>query len=211
MQKEPDRRYLSVDTFLIDLRAAIQEASADSPFSVELAGDLARGDAAPNGIRVAALYAEVLVDGQAVDLDALDDDALDAVEDVVEQVVTRAQADGHVLALRTSTSVMACSSFAEAVGEGTMLERMIDFARTLAEELRGRTAGGGRIELAMYLDIGEAQRSGAGASQTLSGPFIEARAWLASPLVPGTWMSRSVVESVMNLSCDTAWFRVQDN
>ena len=212
MQKEPDRRYLSVDTFLIDLRAAIQEASADSPFSAELAGDLARGDAAvPNGIRVAALYAEVLVDGQAVDLDALDDDALDAVEDVVEQVVTRAQEDGRVLALRTSTSVMACSSFGEAVGEGTMLERMIDFARTLAEELRGRTAGGARIELAMYLDIGEAQRSGAGASQTLSGPFIEARAWLASPLVPGTWMSRSVVESVMNLSCDTAWFRVQDN
>jgi serine/threonine-protein kinase len=210
MQKEPDRRYLSVDTFLIDLRAAIQEAGADSPFSIGAGDERAGGEASTsNTIQIVGLYAEILVDGQAVDLDTLDDDVLDDIEDVVERVAARTQEDGHVLALRTSTSVMACRAVSEGGGEQATMEQMIVSARALAEELRGRSSGNGRIGVAMYLDIGEAQRTGSAASQTLSGPFIEARSWLASPLVPGTWMSRHVVETVMDLTCDTAWCRLQ--
>src|SRR5690606_26948757 len=173
-------------------------------------GEPARGEATST-VQVAGLYAEVLVDGQAVDCDTLDDDALDEIEDVVERVVARAHEEGHVLALRTGTSAMACCAVGDESDAQATMARMLDFARSLAGELRGRSTADVRIELAMYLDLGEAQRSGAGASQTLSGPFIEARAWLASPPAPGTWMSRSVVERVKHLSCEEAWRRLEDD
>ncbi len=212
MQKEPDRRYLSVDTFLIDLRAAIQEIGAEAAYAAGAGGEAATGEAAATGsVRVVGLYAEVLADGRIVDLDELDDDTLDDVEQVVERVVTRAQGDGHVLALRTGTSAMACHALGEDGSQQATMERMVVFARALAEELRSRPGASSRIEIAMYLDVGEVQRSGAGASQTYCGPFIEARAWMASPPIPGTWMSRNIVESVMNLTCTTDWCRLQDH
>jgi serine/threonine-protein kinase len=213
MQKDPDRRYLSVDTFLIDLRAAVQEAGADAPFSVTPGGPGADSGAVaiPTTVPVVGLYAEVLVDGQPADLDTLDDDSLDEIEDVLARVVTRSQADGHVLALRTGTSAMACRVVGTELDGQTTMERMMSSARTLAEEVRGRATASGRIELALYLELGEAQRSASGDSQTLSGPFIEARPWLASPPVPGTWMSRNVVESVLSLRCETEWCRLHDD
>jgi serine/threonine-protein kinase len=212
MQKEPDRRYLSVDTFLIDLRTAIQEITADAAFAAEAgAASVQGGEAVGSTVQIVGLYAEVLVDGQAVDLDALDDEALDDVENLVERVVARSNEDGHVLALRTGTSAMACCPIAEADGGQAAMERMVVFARSLAEELREHSAASGRIEIAMYLDVGEAQRSGSGEAQTLSGPFIEARTWLASPPVAGTWMSRSVVATVLNLTSDVPWCRLQDH
>jgi serine/threonine protein kinase len=204
MQKDPDRRYLSVDTFLIDLRAAVQEASADTPFSISTAPE-----ASGVNVRVAALYAEVLVDGRAADLDALDDDELDALDALVERLVIRAQEDGHVVSLRTSTSAMACRAISKDLDDRAALERLTASARAVAGELRDR-GGDGRIELAMYLELGEAQRSGAGESQTFSGPFVETRAWLASPPQPGTWMSRTAVEASMNLASDTDWCRLHD-
>ena len=204
MQKDPDRRYLSVDTFLIDLRAAAQEASADAPFSVSPVVE-----SSGVNVRVAALYAEVLVDGRAVDLDALDDDALDEIDEVIERLVTRSQEDGHVVSLRTSTSAMACRAITKDLDERAVLERLTASARAISGELRDR-GGEGRIELAMYLELGEAQRSGAGESQAFSGPFVETRAWLASPPQPGTWMSRTAVESSLNLASDTDWCRLHD-
>jgi hypothetical protein len=165
---------------------------------------------AQSTVKVVGLYAEVLVDGRTVDLDVLEDDALDEIEDVVERVVTRSRADGHVLALRTSTSVMACRTVDGEADQQATMERMMDSARALAGELRGRTTANGRIDIAVYLEIGEAQRSSTGNSQTLSGPFIETRPWLASPPVAGTWMSRSVVQSVTKLACETTWCRLQD-
>jgi eukaryotic-like serine/threonine-protein kinase len=210
MQKDPDRRYLSVDTFLIDLRAAVQEVGADAPFSI-ISGEQSAPVQAPvlTTVKVVGLYAEVLVSGRTVDPDALDDDALDEIELVVDRVASRSQEDGHVLALRTSTSAMACRVVEEADQQAAM-ERMVDAARRLAGELRGRSTTSGRIDVAMYLEIGEAQRSGSGDAQTLSGPFIEDRPWMAAPPVPGTWMSRSVVERVTSLTCETTWCRVQD-
>jgi serine/threonine protein kinase len=204
MQKDPDRRYLSVDTFLIDLRAAVQEASTDAPTSISTAPE-------PSGVnvRVAALYAEFLVDGRAVDDEALDDEALDEIDDLVEHLVTRSQEAGHVVALRTGTSAMACLAISKDLDERAAIERLTASAREISGELRGR-GGDGRIELAMYLELGEAQRSGAGESQTFSGPFIETRAWLASPPAPGTWMSRAAVESSLNLASDTDWCRLHD-
>jgi serine/threonine protein kinase len=221
MQKDPDRRYLSVDTFLIDLRAAVQEAGADAPFSIVPGGpgNDSAGIAVPVPVAVIGLYAEVLVDGRPADLDVLEDDLLDEIEDVIELVVARAQADGHVVVMRTGTSAMACRLLGEEAGDQaggqtgdqTTMDRMVSSARTLAGEIRGRPGGSGRIELAMYIEIGEALRSGAGDSQTLSGPFIETRPWLDSPPVPGTWMSRTLVETVLNLPCETAWCRLHDD
>lgn len=206
MQKDPDRRYLSVDTFLIDLRAAVQEASADTPFAIS--SELEPVEAAQ--VPVAGLYAEVLVDGRPVDLDELDDDALDEVEHVVERVVTRSQEDGHVIALRTSTSAMACLAATDGLDAPAVVDRLLATARALADELRVRASGDARIEVAMYLELGQAQRSGAGDSQAFSGPFVEAREWLPSPPAAGTWMSRAVVEQVMHLASEAPWRRVQD-
>jgi len=104
---------------------------------------------------------------------------------------------------------MACLAISKDLDERVAIERLTASARELASELRGR-GGDGRIELAMYLELGEAQRSGAGESQTFSGPFIETRAWLASPPAPGTWMSRAAVESSLNLASDTDWCRLHD-
>ncbi|HWO21624.1 MAG TPA: serine/threonine-protein kinase [Kofleriaceae bacterium] len=213
MQKDPDRRYLSVDTFLIDLRSAVQEAGADAPFSIVPGGpgSDSAGLAVPITVPVIGLYAEVLVDGQPANLDALDDDMLDEIEDVIELVVARTQAEGHVVAMRTGTSAMACRVLGEDTGDQVTMDRMMSAARALAGEIRDRAGGSGRIELAMYLELGEALRSRAGDAQTLSGPFIETRPWLASPPVPGTWMSRTLVETVLNLSCETAWCRLHDD
>jgi serine/threonine-protein kinase len=212
MQKDPDRRYLSVDTFLIDLRAAVKEASADVPFSISSDAEASGAVMveAGNVVPVVGMYAEVLVDGRPADLDVLDDDALDEIENIVECVATRAHQDGHVLALRSSTSAMACRTVGEWDDKQPLIEQMLGSARALAGELRGRLAPGSRIDVAVYLEVGEVQRIGTGESQTLSGAFIETRPWLASPPTPGTWISRSVVESVMNLPCETAWCRLQD-
>jgi serine/threonine-protein kinase len=171
MQKDPDRRYLSVDTFLIDLRAAVQEAGADAPpFSITPGGPGSDSGAVvlPAIVPVVGLYAEVLVDGQPADLDTLDDDALDEIEDVLERVVTRAQEDGHVLALRTGTSAMACRTIGDEIDEQTTMDRMMSSARTLAGEVRGRPGASGRVALALYLEVGEALRSVAGDSQRAS-------------------------------------------
>jgi len=105
---------------------------------------------------------------------------------------------------------MACRTVDGEADQQATMERMMDSARALAGELRGRTTANGRIDIAVYLEIGEAQRSSTGNSQTLSGPFIETRPWLASPPVAGTWMSRSVVQSVTKLACETTWCRLQD-
>jgi len=207
MQKDPDRRYLSVDTFLIDLRAAVQEAGVEAPFSISTAPE---PTAALARAPIVGLYAEVLVDGRAVDLDDLDDDALDEIEHVVERVVARSQEDGHVVALRTSTAAMACRAIGGELDASAAMDRMLATARALAGELRGRESAGGRIDVAMYLELGEAQPSGAGDSQTFAGPFVEAREWLASPPVAGTWMSRAIVETVMHLPSEGPWRRVQD-
>jgi serine/threonine-protein kinase len=207
MQKDPDRRYLSVDTFLIDLRAAVQEAGTEAPFAISTAPEPFTATAATP---IVGLYAEVLVDGRAVELDDLDDDALDEIEHVVERVVTRSQEDGHILALRTSTAAMACRAIGEELDAPAAVDRMLATARALAGELRGRESSGARIDVAMYLELGEAQRSGAGESQTFAGPFVESREWLAAPPTAGTWMSRAIVETVMHLASEGPWRRVQD-
>lgn len=223
MQKDPDRRYLSCDTFLIDLRAAVEDSGADAVLSIRpdaerpgLPGVAPVAAPAvapePSAVKVVGLYAEVLVDGQTVDWDALDDDdALDDIEQIVEQAVARAQADGHVLALRSSSAVMACLAVGDGGDEQATMERVVTAARALASELRTREAPSERVEIAMYLDIGEVERSGTGAGQTLSGPFIETRPWLASPPIPGTWMSRNVVDRVMGLTSEAPWCRLKDD
>ena len=209
MQKDPDRRYLSTDTFLIDLRAAVEETSADVAPAIELgvASEAPSGEAA---VQVVGLYAEVLVDGRAVDWDALDDDALDEIEQVVERVVARSREDGHVVALRTGSSAMACRAVSEEGEARTAMEQMAATARAITRELRGRPGMSARIEVAVYLDVGEARRGGSGASPTFSGPFVEARPWLASPLAAGTWMSRAIFEGVTGVACDAAWRRLEE-
>ena len=197
----------------IDLRAAVQEAGTDAPSSISSgsSGSSGHGAAvAPAAVPIVGLYAEVLVDGRAVDLDELDDDALDEIEHVVERVGTRSLEDGHAIALRTSTSAMACRALTAELDAAAAVDRMLATARALAGELRGRESGGARIDVAMYLELGEAQPSGAGDSQTFSGPFVEAREWLAAPPVAGTWMSRAIVDTVMHLASEAPWRRVQD-
>ncbi len=84
--------------------------------------------------------------------------------------MARSQEDGHVVALRTSTAAMACRAIGGELDASAAMDRMLATARALAGELRGRESAGGRIDVAMYLELGEAQPSGAGASQTFAGP-----------------------------------------
>jgi serine/threonine-protein kinase len=236
MQKDPDRRYLSADTFLIDLRAAVEEHGAEPVLAVGTtemprgeaeaaaaafaaepseaeAGDVAAPAVATTAagmVRVVGLYAEVLADGQPVDLDALDDDALDEVEFVMEQVVDRAREDGHVVALRTGSAAMACRAIDSAADARAEIARMSGSARALVGALRGRPAVGARIELAVYLDVGEARRVGSGPLPTFSGPFVEVRPWLPSSLAAGIWSSRAIVEVGTGDADGTAWRRLED-
>lgn len=233
MQKDPDRRYLSADTFLIDLRAAVEEHGAEPVLAVgttemprgepaageavaeeAVAGEAAGAPAAPataaGMVRVVGLYAEVLADGGPVDWDALDDDALDEVEFAMEQIVDRAREDGHVVAVRTGSAAMACRALDEVDDTRDGMERMVGSARALVGALRGRPAAGGRIEIAVYLDVGEARRVGAGPLPTFSGPFVEARPWLPSPLAAGIWSSSALVERVRGGAGGTPWRRLED-
>jgi serine/threonine-protein kinase len=240
MQKDPDRRYLSADTFLIDLRAAVEEYGAEPVLAVGTSemprseaeaavaaaaaaaaaasgGTEADGAAAPapaataaGMVRVVGLYAEVLADGGPVDWDELDDDALDEVEFAMEQIVDRAREDGHVVAVRTGSAAMACRALDEVDDTRDGMERIMGSARALVGALRGRPAAGARIEIAVYLDVGEARRVGSGPLPTFSGPFVEARPWLPSPLTAGIWSSPAIVERMKGDANGTAWHRLED-
>ena len=210
MQKDPDRRYLSTDTFLIDLRAAVEESGSDGAAAIGMAGEPAGGEEEAAAVRVVGLYAEVLVGGRAIDWDTLEDDALDEIEHVVTRVVARSREEGHVVALRTSSSAMACRAVGAEGEERAAMEQMAGSARALVEELRGRPAVSAPVEVALYLDVGEARRGGSAASPSFSGAFVEARPWLPSPLAAGTWLSRAVAAGVMSVACEDTWRRLED-
>ncbi|MEM9489377.1 MAG: serine/threonine-protein kinase [Myxococcota bacterium] len=167
MEKDPAKRYSSVEMFVDALAEAVGSASATA------VGDIARA---------VAIYVEGRVEvGSETDDDLLDD--LINIMDIAEEEFTRSE---FLVPLQTGNAILGAVLVPGGGDEETARLRAMDVATELDAKLAARHRADDRIDINLCLHIANANvRAAAERSEIVGGPIVDVGSWAPQQTMDG--------------------------
>jgi serine/threonine-protein kinase len=189
MEKQPERRYASVQEFLAALKRAVS-------------GSARKRDSAPHDlVQGIALYVEIRISSERDELDdALGDDVggvLDTVEDALRM-------NGFILASSTGSDVLGVLPLSDDPERARRERRAaVEVAMSLRRRIDARPGGDPRVRVNVSVHTGEVQLRGETAPEVVGGTLVRTDRWVPRDDVARVCATREAVEGISGLDVAT--------